>query len=144
MKKQYKKKGEATINYERDTLETDKGCLEWQGHKNEDGYGLVRLAGKKRRAHREAWKLFVGEIPKGMLVLHNCFNKACINIEHLRLGTHKENKQDEDYAKLSRTEIETIRYLYSNGYTQVQLAKKYNCTRSNIGYVVRGDSWNFS
>jgi hypothetical protein len=45
-------------------------------------------------AHRVAFTIVYGQIPAGMFVLHSCNNKLCVNVEHLRLGTHKENMDD--------------------------------------------------
>ena len=69
-------------------------CLEFTGYKNERGYGRLRYKGKKMLAHRLMWLLKKGSIPKGMLVLHKCDNPSCCNIEHLFLGTHKDNYKD--------------------------------------------------
>ena len=74
------------------------GCWEWQGKINESGYGSFqeREKGKKKdlRAHRESYRIFIGDIPQGLYVLHKCDNPACCNPDHLFLGTHSDNMQD--------------------------------------------------
>lgn len=73
-----------------------------------NGYGkYVFINGKKYKAHRAAWIKAYGAIPKGMVIDHVCHNeavergeceggitcihRACINPEHLRLVTQREN-----------------------------------------------------
>jgi len=72
---------------------TDTGCHEWQGSRLR-GYGSFWMNGRLWRAHRAAWTLFRSPIPKGMCVLHTCDSPGCVNIEHLYLGTQKDNSQD--------------------------------------------------
>ena len=50
--------------------------------------------GKTTSAHRTGWILFRGPIPAGLKVLHACDNPACVNLEHLYLGTQKDNARD--------------------------------------------------
>jgi hypothetical protein len=73
-------------------------CLIWTGALLRSGYGslALRLAGEKResRAHRVAWIVFRGPIPAGMQVLHRCDTPACVNVEHLFLGTQGDNVFD--------------------------------------------------
>ncbi len=69
-------------------------CIEWQGAKHRNGYGLVRIDGIGFKVHRAVWTLVKGEIPKGMHVLHTCDNPPCFNIKHLFLGTHLDNMRD--------------------------------------------------
>ena len=42
-------------------------------------------------AHRAAWEAAHGPIPDGMTVDHTCFERRCVNPEHLRLLTHAQN-----------------------------------------------------
>ena len=73
-------------------------CIEWPHARNRNGYGKLSVDGKKWEAHRRAWYINHGPIPKGMCVCHKCDNPACINIEHLFLGTQGDNIRD-CYAK---------------------------------------------
>jgi predicted XRE-type DNA-binding protein len=72
----------------------DSGCHEWTSTIHRDGYGKFYLDGKQMSAHRAAYMLFVGAIPKGMLVMHTCDNRKCVNPKHLRVGTYSDNFQD--------------------------------------------------
>lgn len=72
------------------------GCWGWNGPISTNGYGLV-WAGRNSsmNAHRASWLVYKGEIPKGKHVLHSCDNRLCNNyLEHLSLGTPKDNMQD--------------------------------------------------
>lgn len=68
-------------------------CLVWTGNVTEFGYGHMSVKGKMKYAHRVAWELARGPIPNGMQIDHICWNRACVNVDHLRLATQMENTQ---------------------------------------------------
>lgn len=73
------------------------GCWEWTGSVNGSGYGLVGEGGREGKyltTHRYSYSLHKGDIPAGMVVMHSCDNKRCVNPDHLSLGTPKDNTQD--------------------------------------------------
>ena len=75
-------------------------CWVWQraiqnrGGRNSKGYGKQVFNGKREFAHRVAWQLKHGAIPKNRYVLHSCDNPPCINPKHLFLGTAANNTHD--------------------------------------------------
>jgi hypothetical protein len=73
------------------------GCWEWSAFIGRDGYGRIgrgpRGAGMER-AHRFAWRLYRGDIPADMCVMHVCDNRRCVNPDHLILGTRLDNERD--------------------------------------------------
>lgn len=69
----------------------DNGCKLWNGALDKDGYGTFFFRRKNRRAHRVAYYIVNGDIPKGMVIDHKCKNRHCVKASHLRVVTIKEN-----------------------------------------------------
>lgn len=75
-------------------------CVMASGRVNNGGYVQVYVAALAADyphglgAHRLAWIEAHGPIPKGLCVCHRCDNRRCINVEHLFLGTTRDNARD--------------------------------------------------
>jgi hypothetical protein len=74
---------------------SDSGCCIWQGTVTKStGYGEIKINGRKTTAHRAIWFAHRGEIPVGMVIMHSCDNRLCVNMEHLSVGTYGDNSRD--------------------------------------------------
>ena len=70
------------------------GCTVWTAAVSSSGYGVLRVGGKNVLAHRYAWERTNGPIPDGMQVDHRCWNRKCVNPDHLRTTTPSQNGQN--------------------------------------------------
>jgi hypothetical protein len=133
-------------------------CWPWIAaiRKESEGYGAFWLNGRHHPAHKIAWQLTKGEVPKGIVVCHKCDNPRCCNPKHLFLGTPKENNDDKvkkkrhtfgknnGNAKLSDDAVAEIRRLKPPGPTpkglKTVLAKRFGVRPGTI-YDVWRRSW---
>lgn len=142
-----------TIEYLRFHGKKNGDCLEWTLDKLKSGYGRITFNKKRYVVHRLIWELINGPIPERYVICHACDNPSCFNINHLFLGTQKDNIQDaksknrmktkwvtgENHpnAKLTDKDVFNIRKLYStNKYSQKQLSVKYMVSDNTISRIV--------
>jgi hypothetical protein len=130
-------------------------CIEFEGCRNKKGYGVKNRNSKSCLAHRLAWLDTHGEIPDGLFVLHKCDNPACINLEHLFLGTNLDNMRDmiskgrnrqstgscNGNAKLIEQDIPEIRARLASGEAQAAIARSYGVGRAAINKISQGACW---
>ncbi len=130
------------------------GCWLWQKRKDEDGYGSVRVASSNLKAHRISYELHVGPVPKGSCVLHRCDVRACVNPEHLWLGTDEDNAKDRDEkkrqaigsrngrAKLTESDVLKIRRLLLTGkVSPTDLSPIFGVSKAVVEDISRGKTW---
>lgn len=131
-------------------LSEPEGCWEWRGTRYAGGYGYFSFGRKGVLAHRVAYELCVGPIPEGLWVLHSCDNPACVNPDHLRPGTPKENSADmvargrsgRPGARLTEAAVRIIRRSYqAGGASQRGLAEVFGVSQHTIYQVVNYKTW---
>jgi len=74
---------------------------------NLNGYRARRIAGKVKYVHRLEWERLRGPIPKGLWIDHTCRNRACANVEHLRLVTPRINAIENSTGITARNAVKT-------------------------------------
>lgn len=126
-------------------------CLIWTKAKGANGYGYIRNDRKIIAVHKAVAEIKYGQIPNGHVVMHSCDNRACINPDHLLIGTQKDNLHDM-WAKnrahngvLSPEQIKNIKERFQPRHPQNgarALAREFGVTHQAISKVVRGKSWN--
>lgn len=67
-------------------------CWLWTGFVNKGGYGMMWGDDSKELAHRVAWRLETGALPKEQ-VQHWCNARNCVRFSHFYLGDHDANAQ---------------------------------------------------
>ena len=119
-------------------------CWEWQGSCGSQGYGQSYWHPVKRAigAHRVAYLLTHGDIPKGLQVAHKCHNKRCCNPAHLEAQTNAENNWSNVKDKRTKTvkltdwQINFIWYLRLHGVTPSDIAKAVETKLASVENVI--------
>lgn len=137
----------------------ENGCIKCLSHcTDKDGYVRIRYKGKNERLFRVLYQQKYGEIPKGMVLRHLCNNSWCCNIEHLKIGTHKENMEDMVRSGRSRkgkskTKIrgtknasnklseKQVKEIYLSKLSFNKLSKLYGVSKTNISLIKNKKQW---
>lgn len=130
------------------------GCWLWNAYTNKRGYGIFYPGGKRVRAHRFSYELWVGKIPEGLNVLHKCDVRNCVRPSHLFLGTNADNSADMVAkgrqvkggdiisAKLTGGQVSEIRARYAcGGVSQRSLGDEFAVSDATICRLINRDTW---
>ena len=128
-------------------------CWLWTASKNDKGYGWVSFRGAIWLAHRAAYVLKHGAIPKGKSVLHRCDTPACIRPSHLWVGTQKDNLQDcqtkgrnvkgsrHGMSKLTEEIVADILSGSFGAITYTEIAKAIGVSRPTVSRIFLRTHW---
>lgn len=135
-------------------------CHYWTRAKDKSGYGHITHKGKMHVTHRFVWTLYHGPLSEDLVVRHKCDNRSCCNLEHLTIGTHRDNVRDSierkrhhfgfpdlrgvnsSGAKLNDKQVIEIRKKYSTGsYTFKSLSEQYPVSAQMISDIVKRKNW---
>lgn len=137
--------------------EPNSGCWLWLLRGDKDGYGRLGFGvvdGKQvfYKAHRLSYFMFVGD-PGSLDVLHKCDTPACVNPDHLFLGTKSDNVADKvaknrqdkgdkhGRAKLTKDDVLEIRRRAASGEKHTDLANRFGVHYGHISALVRKRFW---
>lgn len=134
-------------------------CWVWQGGVNNNGYGQSIFHFNDgvtiRPAHRIAYRLAYGSIAKNAVICHRCDVPLCVNPSHLFAGSPADNMADmvakkrhkygeqHNKAKLSASDVRSIREQYNKGASAQSLASCYGVSRSTIYFILQKRTWGF-
>lgn len=139
--------------------EKENGCIECISHcKDKDGYTRIKYNGKHERLHRIIYMLKYGEIPKKMVIRHKCDNPSCCNINHLEIGTPKDNVRDMiergrdkyhtkkpnilgEKNKAHKLKEQQVIEIYLSKLSNKELSKIYKVSEANISYIKNKKQW---
>ena len=137
----------------------ENGCVKCISHcTDKDGYVRIRYNGKHERLYRVLYERKFDKIPKGKVLRHLCNNAWCVNVEHLKVGTYKENSQDmincgrsskgKQNKKLrgikngsNKLTEEQVKKIYLSNLKQSELAREYGVSKTNIKYIKEKKQW---
>lgn len=145
-------------------------CWLWTGGCIPNGYGAFWFDGRNHGAHRMAWLIWRGDIPKGMSICHKCDNPICVNPGHLFVGLPIENSADmvaknrqargdksprrlhadsyealvgsnNNKAKLTEDQIPEIKRLVASGLSMSEVGRRFGVGNATISKAVAGHTW---
>ena len=120
-------------------------CWSWSGYVDNRGYGSFSFNCSRTAAHRFAFFVEHGYLPKH--VLHRCNNKTCTNPAHLAPGDARLNVVHAIHdglvrkRKLCADDVIEIRALKAAGAATKAIASRFGVHKTLIGKIIAGTRW---
>lgn len=126
-------------------VQKQDACWVWMGAKSPSGYGRFNFLGRTVQAHRLAFELVRGTT-EGLHVCHTCDNPACVNPDHLFLGTDADNHMDKARKlragkALTGEQVKEIKQLVASGIILQDIANQFEVSRKSIQRIKNGQYW---
>lgn len=129
-------------------------CWNWTLSLDKDGYGRLKIEGRRHSAHRSSYIEFVGPVPDDLYICHKCDNRKCFNPDHLFPGMAKDSYldmlhkgrallprgEDNGHSSLCADEVYQIRAL-AGGLSQERIGRMFGVGQTTVGDVIRRKSW---
>ena len=109
-------------------------CWIWKGTRDKDGYGRLRYRGKFWRAPRLIWFLANGPIPAEKVIRHSCDNPPCVRLEHLLIGTQRDNIRD-SVERGRNANLRKSRCPKGHEYTLIRNDGRRYCSPCNMAHT---------
>lgn len=131
--------------------QNEAGCWVFAGALNSSGYPSVGVGDKIVGGHRLAFETAYGPVPPGMCVCHRCDNRACVNPDHLFLGSNAENMADmrakrrqagwskKSSRKLTPEQVNEIRAVGRGNLNE--LAERFGVSTQTVWAIQAGRKW---
>lgn len=97
-------------------------CHIYRGGKNKGGYGQLLNDSKQIGVHQYVWIQTHGPVLNGFVIDHQCRNKACCNVRHLRAVTHRVNATENVEGMIWQKKIARTHCLRGHEYTKENTA----------------------
>lgn len=127
-------------------------CRIWHGCKVTGGYGMLTVRGRGRLAHHISWIEHHGGEPIGYDFCHTCDTPACINPDHIWVGTTAENMADmaqkgrnrqprgEAHNKAKLT-VAQVREIYTADGNGPEISRRFGIDKSTVYSIKSGVTW---
>lgn len=113
-----------------------ESCWGWTGSIRQGakgGYANFHVIDRDVVAHRYSYEIHKGPIPPEMVVDHICHNRTCVNPDHLRLATNKQNAENRAGANAgSKSGVRGVNWDSRSGKWKAHVTHHY--TRYCLGY----------
>jgi hypothetical protein len=140
-------------------FDTNGGCWLWTAAATRGGRGCIAVDGKSIPAARYMFSRAYDLCIDGREVCHRCDVAACVNPDHLFLGTHADNMRDwavkglaiaaahrrrrapENVEKLTEDDARAVIEMARAGIPHKEIAAKFSISKAYVCNIFKGRRW---